>query len=125
MRSAAGIVAGAAFFVFFGSCTARPPDPTRVAVSAVNPHRDEARGILESRCGSCHRADLPTAQGAALRVFDLTSLKWEETMSIRQLWSAYDRLEGQAAPREEIVTFGSFVEAEINLRVASPPIQQK
>ncbi len=85
--------------------------------------RDQARLVLESRCGSCHISSYPTAAPPALAVFDLLEPDWSRKMSEAQLRSALDRLETGGgdveAPPPTIAqtrVFARYVEAELELR---------
>ena len=87
--------------------------PQPVAVAAVNPHREDAREILTTHCGTCHRSDLPTAKAKALAVYDLTEEDWSARMSRPQLEDALGRLRKNGdVPKGEAERFAEFVTAE-------------
>jgi hypothetical protein len=77
----------------------------------------DARAILESHCGVCHREDSPDAQPRALAVFNLNRAVWWSTMTAAQLRNAVERLrnlqvsstaEARAVARD-FATFGGPV----------------
>ena len=107
------------------SSTVEPSAP------AVDPHtalRDQARLVLESRCGSCHISSYPTAAPPALAVFDLLDADWSRKMSAAQLRSALDRVKTGGGDAEapdvthaQTQVFARYVEAEIARRGSRAP----
>jgi hypothetical protein len=108
-------------------CRNAPVDPPAPVVDAHTALRDQARLVLESRCGSCHISSYPTAAPPALAVFDLVDAAWSKKMTDTQLRNALDRLktgggdvEAPLPTAEQTQTFARYVEAELKRR-GSPP----
>ena len=92
---------------------AAPAEPPRSA-------REDARWVLESDCGGCHRPDQPTAQPGALAVFDLSRPDFAERMTDTQLADAVVRVEEGEFPPSHRDTLAAFVEAELARRASEP-----
>ncbi len=104
-------------------CRTRANQPPPPVVDAHAALRDQARLVLESRCGSCHVSSYPTAAAPALAVFDLLDADWSRKMSEAQLKSALDRVttgggdvEAPPATSEQTQLFARYVEAELQRR---------
>jgi hypothetical protein len=86
--------------------------------------REQARGVLQRECGTCHNRALKTANAKALKIFDLTKGDFAAEMSEPQLSSAKSRLASDlkedATPRDvpkaDQERFARFVEAELARR---------
>jgi hypothetical protein len=104
-------------------CRTPAREPAAPAVDSHTALRNEARLVLESRCGSCHISSYPTAAPPALAVFDLLDADWSRKMSEAQLRSALDRVKSGGgdveAPTPTVAqtqVFARYVEAEIERR---------
>ncbi|HSI05072.1 MAG: hypothetical protein ACAI38_22940 [Myxococcota bacterium] len=111
------------FMLLLASCdTAVTPSDV-----APNPHRDAARAALELHCGSCHREDSPTADPAALVVYNLNDLLWPSKMKSEHVADLVvqfeDRAMADAALLPDVPTVKRFVETELALRCKRNPLE--
>ncbi len=87
----------AAVLVFLASaCTqAQPPSVSAnpAAEDVFQQRHEGVRLVFERHCGTCHRADLPSAQPGALAVFTINEPDWSARMSESQLRSAIYRIQ--------------------------------
>ena len=111
-----------ALALFLG-CRRAPVDKPAPVVDSHTALRDEARLVLESRCGSCHTSSYATAAPPALAVFDLVDPDWSWKMTDAQLRSSLDRLKTGGGDVEaplptagQTQTFARYVEAEVKRR---------
>jgi hypothetical protein len=113
--------------VLLVGCQKAPPEKSVPVVDSHTALRDQARLVLESRCGSCHISSYPTAAPPALAVFDLVDPDWSRKMTEAQLLSALDRVktgggdvEAPLPTARETQTFVRFVDAELARRGVLP-----
>jgi|JI8StandDraft_1071087.scaffolds.fasta_scaffold267538_3 hypothetical protein len=72
--------------ILFLSCASYPivqerEDPIEVELERL----DRIKEWIRKDCGNCHTSNLPTAQNAALLVFDLKYSDWMSRMTQKQL----------------------------------------
>jgi hypothetical protein len=110
-------------FAWLVGCRQNAVQPPAPVVDSHTALRDEARTVLEGRCGSCHISSYPTAAPPALAVFDLLDADWSHKMSEAQLRSALDRVktgggdvEMPSATPAQTQVVSRYVEAEIQRR---------
>jgi hypothetical protein len=75
------------------ACTQSRSPPIPAAEDSFKQSHESVRLVLERHCGTCHRADLPTAQPVALAVFAINEPDWSARMSEAQLRSALYRIQ--------------------------------
>lgn len=68
------------------------PTPTPAAEPPLSQARDEARLVLEARCGACHVGAYPTAVPGALAIYDLSQTEWASTLTKPQREDILGRL---------------------------------
>jgi mono/diheme cytochrome c family protein len=113
------------------------PDPRPAAAGASAPpaaHRpisplstpvdmqDEARAVMQSRCGLCHLPE-GSEQPRALGVFDLAEDDWSAGLSDEQLVDIEARLVDGGASFEEVDAVRSYLGAARERRL-QPPAQE-
>ena len=87
-------------------------------VLAERPLAEQAREVLNERCGECHDGKRDTAKPKALVVFDVSRERWFETIHDEQLDKLGKRLTGMGAPAEIIARIQAFVIFERGRRAA-------
>jgi hypothetical protein len=112
------VVGTAVLLTLLMCCAARVEPPAPAPAGSLDV---EARRVVETRCGLCHREDSPQAKRRALAVFNLNRADWLASMSDDQLKSARARLAdaptgGDPASPDELATFDAFVLAELQSR---------
>jgi hypothetical protein len=83
--------------------------------------RDDARLVLEARCGQCHIGSYPTALPRALAVYDLEETEWSARMTPAQHREALRRIDLGLGPEgedlgvtdEERARVHAFLDAEL------------
>ena len=80
--------------------------------------RDDARPLINNRCGSCHSGTSPKAMPAALKVYDIDRVDWTKQMSDTQVKFILERFRGPAITKGEIDRVTAYVEAELASRKA-------
>ncbi len=101
-------------------CALQPASSTFEA-KALGPQelqsvREEVRGFAKTHCGSCHQSSLPTANPAALRIYNLDADDWHSTLTAEQLRGGFPRrLNGRLddAGKQRL---RAFIESELALR---------
>jgi mono/diheme cytochrome c family protein len=115
MQFAALVLATLAIVVT--GCARLPTYETRsVPPAELQQARDQVRGYAKTHCGACHIASLPTANPAALKIYNLDSDQWSSTLTATQLRNGFPRrLNGQLdeAGKRQLRT---FIEGELALR---------
>lgn len=78
--------------------------------------RDDARQLVNSRCGTCHSATSPKAMPGALKVYDTDQVDWTKRMSDAQVKKILQRFRGPVIPKDEIDRVTAYVDAELASR---------
>jgi cytochrome c553 len=79
------------------------------------------RGVIVEHCGRCHDGARPTANPAALRVFDLRAADWTRPMSEEQLKKVTGRTKSLDLTEELHAAIAQFIEVKLSERLASGP----
>ena len=87
---------------------------------ASNPYRAAARAALELHCGDCHREDSPSANPAALAVYNLNDLHWPSKMTSEHVADLAVQFEDRSLADPlmlpDVDTIKRFVEEELARR---------
>lgn len=103
--------------VVAGGCAQLPTYvATPVGPEQASALREQVRALAKPHCGQCHQSSRPTANPAAVRIYDLDAEQWSSTLTAARLQNGFPRrLHGRLSAADQ-QTLRAFIEAELALR---------